>query len=317
MLEHAGPTPSSACRPAETDATVWGVTLAASAARRAKWAARLVPLAGAVLSLGCGDDVRLRLLEPSEAILDAGADVTDVTDEGDGATRDASPAPPEPLHLYDFAGEGVTVVDRIGSADGEIVGGAELDGAGAVTLDGVDDFVDLPNQLLSGLTDLTISAWVEWAGGPCWQRIFDFGQSVQGETLSGYAQSSLFLTPSSCDGSHVGPVTPRVLLSMLHIGANVGVVEGSSALPEAERVFIALVFEAVSQRLSVYQDGSLQASAIVPGQLAELRDTNNWLGRSQWGQDPYFEGTFDELRIYGAALTEAQIQAEHAAGPTP
>src|SRR5690606_30792622 len=142
VLEHAGPTPPSACRPAETDATVWGVTLAASAARRAKWAARLVPLAGAVLSLGCGDDVRLRLLEPSEASLDAGVDVTDVTDaadEGDGATRDASPAPPEPLHLYDFAGEGVTVVDRVGSADGEIVGGAELDGAGAVTLDGVDD----------------------------------------------------------------------------------------------------------------------------------------------------------------------------------
>ena len=34
---------------------------------------------------------------------------------------------------------------------------------------------------------------------------------------------------------------------------------------------------------------------------------NDWLGRSQFATDPYFNGDMDELRIYAAALTPAQV----------
>jgi hypothetical protein len=36
--------------------------------------------------------------------------------------------------------------------------------------------------------------------------------------------------------------------------------------------------------------------------------TNNWLGRSQFG-DPLFDGMIDDFRIYRRALTSAEIQA--------
>ena len=35
--------------------------------------------------------------------------------------------------------------------------------------------------------------------------------------------------------------------------------------------------------------------------------TNNWIGRSQFTADPYFNGQIDELRIYASALTAGQI----------
>jgi hypothetical protein len=41
---------------------------------------------------------------------------------------------------------------------------------------------------------------------------------------------------------------------------------------------------------------------------------NPWLGRSQWN-DPYFNGQFDEFRIYDGVLTKQALAASYAAGP--
>jgi hypothetical protein len=41
--------------------------------------------------------------------------------------------------------------------------------------------------------------------------------------------------------------------------------------------------------------------------------TNNYLGKSQWS-DPYFNGLFDEFRIYNAGLSSAEIAATAALG---
>jgi len=35
--------------------------------------------------------------------------------------------------------------------------------------------------------------------------------------------------------------------------------------------------------------------------------TNNWLGRSQYTSDAYFNGSMDDFRIYNKALTGTQI----------
>ena len=38
-------------------------------------------------------------------------------------------------------------------------------------------------------------------------------------------------------------------------------------------------------------------------------DVNNWLGRSQYPSDPYFNGKVDDFRIYNGAMTAAQVAA--------
>jgi hypothetical protein len=42
---------------------------------------------------------------------------------------------------------------------------------------------------------------------------------------------------------------------------------------------------------------------------------NDWLGRSQWSPDPFFHGTINEIRIYDAALSPAQVAGNFARGP--
>ena len=42
---------------------------------------------------------------------------------------------------------------------------------------------------------------------------------------------------------------------------------------------------------------------------------NNWLGRSQWSQDPFYNGSINGFRIYDGALSPADVAASFARGP--
>ena len=58
------------------------------------------------------------------------------------------------------------------------------------------------------------------------------------------------------------------------------------------------------------------ASGTAPSSLSLVEDVNVWLGRSQWG-DPFFNGSYDEFRIYDGPLSDAEVAASFAAGPNP
>src|SRR5260370_17345443 len=68
-------------------------------------------------------------------------------------------------------GNGGSLVSPITPTDGSAV-----NGAGQLILNGVDGFVDLPNHIVSTLTNFTIETWVTWTdplANPT-QHIFDF-----------------------------------------------------------------------------------------------------------------------------------------------
>ena len=44
---------------------------------------------------------------------------------------------------------------------------------------------------------------------------------------------------------------------------------------------------------------------------------NNWLGRSQYQNDGEIAATYYEVRIYNAALDDADVAFSFAAGPDP
>src|SRR6185295_19288338 len=47
--------------------------------------------------------------------------------------------------------------------------------ANALKLGGSNEYVNLPAGLVSGLSDFTVSAWVNPAATTTWSRVFDFG----------------------------------------------------------------------------------------------------------------------------------------------
>jgi hypothetical protein len=61
--------------------------------------------------------------------------------------------------------------------------------------------------------------------------------------------------------------------------------------------------------------GASAGNAMPPVSLGSITATHNWLGRSQYAQDPEFAGSIDEFRIYPTARTAAQIMASASAGP--
>ncbi len=99
--------------------------------------------------------------------------------------------------------------------------------------------------------------------------------------------------------------------------AGAAVAMGSSAFPVAVPVHVVLVLDPVGGSIALFVDGEQVGSAPSTAALSELRDGDNWLGRSHLTSDPDLDGTLTELRIYSAALTPEQIEASHAAGPDP
>ncbi len=85
-------------------------------------------------------------------------------------------------------------------------------------------------------------------------------------------------------------------------------------LPVGQETHLAAVYNYLLHTMSVYTNGILAASspgATVP--LASINDLNDWLGRSQF-EDPFFNGSLDEFRIYNGALDSRSIAGSYASG---
>ncbi|HEY4159262.1 MAG TPA: LamG domain-containing protein [Polyangiaceae bacterium] len=277
--------------------------------RHVRWLSGLLSLA----ALGCSNETVVSLLEqprpPVAPDAAGGADGALPPEAGppEAGPPDGSPADRRLIHRYSFSGTGTEAVDSISGANGMIINGATLDGAGHLPLDGSDDYVSLPSRLISGLTDATIVAWLDWAGGPCWQRLFEFGSSDTGPNQQGNAVTELFSTPLRCPGTG-----PTVSYSTLPFS---DAVDSNAPFPDpGQYVPITVVFDGTNATMALYVNGTLLGTnALHP--LADIDDVTAWLGRSIWPQDVNLHGTYDEFRIYNYPLSEAERIAVEAVGP--
>jgi hypothetical protein len=248
-----------------------------------------------------------------------GCDRLDPADARAGALYCAKP---QLLHRYAFNSDGsaATVAwDSVGDAHGAIYGGAlaRLEN-GALSLGGdqaagyyyaTEAHVSLPLAAIAGLRSATFECWVTWDGkGPvgeaAWQRIFDFGDA-NGERAHTY----LYLTPE-------GRGAVRTAFSINGNGAQDEVsVLGAAPLPQHEIVHVAVVVDDAASRLSLYVNGAKQGETAMTAKLTDLTLSELWLGRSHFYADPAFFGSIHEFRIYGVALSQAQLQASIMVGP--
>jgi hypothetical protein len=264
-------------------------------------------------------------------------------------------------HRYAFNGTGIAVVDSaaVGNADGEIAN-TTLSGQGSLVLEGgmSDQYVALPNRILSSRPadapetgSVTLEAWLRWAGGGNWQRIFDFGDNDgPQEGSQGAGVSYLFLTPKTPMATGNFPVqASKLRLAYKRPGEDEYEVtlDAPITMPSGVDTHVAVVIDGALQRMSLYVDGKLQDciahfrnvrdpdytsmagvydwSAPVPSEdggtvtppaidLTVVNDINNWLGRSQFSADVELQGTFYEFRIYSAALSPELVEISFKGG---
>jgi len=209
------------------------------------------------------------------------------------------------LHRYSFDAD---TSDLVADADGWLGGNAQI-ANGAASLDGSDAFVDLPNDLVSSLTNVTFEIWATWNGGTPYQSLISFGSNSNGEDLQGQATKVLSLTPHNGSGLALTIFTnTSAQRSLLAPALSPGVVHQ-----------IVWTHDAASSVSKLYVDGHVAASS--SNLLLTLKDLgdndNNWLGRSQYPQDQDFDGSIAEFRIYDGVLSEETIAANYRLGPDP
>jgi fibronectin type 3 domain-containing protein len=193
---------------------------------------------------------------------------------------------------------GTSAADATGNSNtGTLANGATWLGGqigNALSLNGTNQYASLPTSVVSNLHNFTITTWVNWSGGNNWQRIFDFGTG---------SSVYMFLTPKNGANGH-----PRFAITTTG-GAGEQKIDASSALTTGGWHHIAVTLSGTTGTLYVdgQQVGQNTGMTLRPSDLGAT--TQNWIGRSQFGSDPYLAGRVDDFRIYAGALTTSDIAA--------
>ena len=160
----------------------------------------------------------------------------------------------------------------------------------AVRLSGTSEYVSLPTGIVSGLTDFTISAWVNPAATTTWTRVFDLGTGTG---------AYMFLTVNAGGG-------PRFAITTGGAGGEQQLSSAAGQLPLNTWTHLAVTLTGTTGTL--YVNGTpVATNPNMTLHPANLGATNqNWTGRSQYA-DPYLNATVDDFAIYDHALTSADV----------
>ncbi|GAB2628415.1 family 43 glycosylhydrolase [Streptomyces capparidis] len=171
----------------------------------------------------------------------------------------------------------------------------------ALTFGGTDGHVRLPDNMLSGVDAVTVSAdvWVD-PGQQTPYFLYGFGNTAANGQGNGY----LFATGGSADSGF------RAALSTGNWSAEQEVA-AARGLPRGQWKNVVYTVEGRTARLHL--DGAEVARndnvTIAPSDIGGGRTTANHLGRSQYTADRHFKGKMRDVRLYNRALSADEIAA--------
>lgn len=169
---------------------------------------------------------------------------------------------------------------------------ASKPGSGSVVLSRTDrSYIELEPGIVSTLSDFTIATWVKLPENlDDYARLFDFGTGTGAYmALAPKAGSAIFyqIRNGSADYTlsipHTIPLNKWIHLAISQSGA---------------------VFKAYLNGALIFTD---QQATLKPSDLGLTNQ--NYLGRSQWGHDPYSEMAYEDFSIYNYALSDQQVVA--------
>lgn len=233
------------------------------------------------------------------------------------------------INLYTFNSGNAN--DSVGGRNGTVVNPAnavfsngKLDlsaNNGGGSANATDAFVDLPNGLFSDAIQSTtgggvagaasFSLWFSVSTNRNWAAALSFGSSNDGEGQSGSGSATDYIQLIPSAGTGANPL--RLTTHRANV-AGEGFLDTTTA---ALNVPINAVGVFNGTNFSFYVNGvQIGTPTAMPAglDLSTFTNTNNWLGRSQWG-DPVFDGSFDQLAIYNTALTASEVTTAYNAGP--
>ncbi|MFT3751751.1 MAG: alginate lyase family protein [Paludibacter sp.] len=161
-----------------------------------------------------------------------------------------------------------------------------------IVLDGTDDHVKLPGGFVDKLSDFTVASWVYANSQTAWARIFDFGSGTG---------SYMYLCPYNGSG-----------LTEFKILNSTGTTQTVTAAAVATGAWHHVAVTIGSDKATIYIDGNVAGAAypfyLRPYDIAS--STTNYLGKSQYASDPYFNGKLNEMHFFNYALSQTEVKNE-------
>ena len=171
----------------------------------------------------------------------------------------------------------------------------------ALHFDGSNDYVDLPDFTTTHdfSKGFTFAAWIKWDAFTGNARVFEIGNG------SSSMDNSIILR---INGSGV------LVLQCSNGTTNSEIVTNAAVVTTGTWHHVGTTISSAGAA-TIYVDGTAVKSGSVSAPKNVTR-ANNWLGKSAWSVDNYFNGTMDEVSIWHKALTQADIEAIKQTSPT-
>ena len=169
-------------------------------------------------------------------------------------------------------------------------------------------YIEIPKagdgaDLLSGLTEVTVSALIEWVNDGQNRWVFGFGTVADDIE---YGNKYFFFTPRHSNGN--------VMASGMSRGGwrTEALIRGSTQLESNNWKLVTVVYSESTASITVYVDGALAFSGSTEDRkLSEIIDPNaafsGFIAKSIFQNDPYYQGKIADFRVYGKALTSGEI----------
>ncbi len=156
-------------------------------------------------------------------------------------------------------------------------------------LGGTNQYIDVPDATYDFSEGMSFTAWVYYDSFKKWSRVFDFGNGAGVDNIL-----------VANDGTN-----PHLVFST-RIGSDSKSLKAENVLETNKWMHIAGSVDP-SGNGKLYVNGVLVASGDL--HLPEsIERTNNYIGRSNWTNDKYYDGKLDELTMWNTELTLEEIQ---------
>lgn len=159
--------------------------------------------------------------------------------------------------------------------------------------DAAGDYLDAGAGYGDFTAGFSYSAWVKPAAVRTWGRLMDFG--------NGTAADNIII------GRDAGTANLAV-----HVYAGVGPAHSRLNTPPflvaGEWQHVAVTIRPSDSLVSAFRNGALAWTGKLAAPIALAPRTGNWLGRSHWTADQYWQGMFDEVRLSRTVDDAARIR---------